>query len=96
MALTPVIHVHGIHVQVLNGIQKHLSYRVSFYTNKTHWFNKSVFWQINISYCDESYIKWLTMFFLKREDFSQSSLIEERNPEMRDEWETSSSFKKHL
>jgi len=44
MALTPVI--HGIPVQVLNGIQKHLSYRVSFYTSKTHWFNKSVFWQI--------------------------------------------------
>jgi len=27
--------------------------------------------------------------FLKREDFSQSSLIEGRNPEMRDDWETS-------
>jgi len=34
--------------------------------------------------------------FLKREDVSQSSLIEGRRPEMRDDWETSSSFKKHL
>jgi len=35
--------------------------------------------------------------FLKLEDVSQSSLIEGRsNPEMRDDWETSSSFSKHL
>ena len=42
------------------------------------------------------YKKWLTMFLLKREDFSQSSLIEGWSPEMKDDWETSSSFKKHL
>jgi len=36
------------------------------------------------------------MFFLKREDFSQLSLIERRSHEIRDDWETSSSFKKHL
>jgi len=34
------------------------------------------------------------MFFLKREDVSQSSLIS--GQEMRDDWEMSSSFKKHL
>ena len=39
--------------------------------------------------------KWLTMFFFKREDVSQSSLIEGQTW-MRDDWETSSSFKKHL
>jgi len=35
--------------------------------------------------------------FFKREDVSQSSLVEGRSrSEMRDDWETSSSFKKHL
>jgi hypothetical protein len=52
---------------------------------------------------DKRYIKWLTMGFFKREDVSQSSLIEwhtliEWNEivchSTRDDWETSSRFKK--
>jgi len=34
----------------------------------------------NISYMKRQYIKLLTMFFLKRDDVSQSSLIEGRSP----------------
>jgi hypothetical protein len=52
-------------------------YKVIFFTDNTtrqasiHW--TRIKWRNN---------KWLTMFFLKRENFSQSSLIEGRSPEI--------------
>ena len=44
------------------------------------------------------YIKWLTMFFKTRWRFSVISHRRSKGeaPEMRDDWETSSSFRKHL
>ena len=45
-----------------------------------------------LSYQSTTRLKYIDKY--EREDFSQSSLIDGRSPVIRDDWETSSSFKK--